>query len=191
MDVAAEITTLLHEIDRGAPGARDRLFERIYGELKRIARNQLRFAAGEDLLNTTALVHETYLKLSGGASWSTRDRLHFFALAAQAMRQVLVDHARRRLREKRGGGRAALDVDAMEIAVVERAAELVALDEALVRLDDHEPELARLVEQRYFAGLTVDEIATLREVSDRTVKRRWRLARAFLLREMEGAGVTS
>lgn len=188
---AAEITALLREVEGGDRSAIDRLFERVYGELRRIARLQLRTAAREDTLNTTALVHEAYLKLSHGARWSTRDRYHFYALTGQAMRQVLVDHARRRTRGKRGGGRVALSLEEIEVPIVERAAELVALDAALGRLDDVEPELARLVEQRFFAGLSVDEIAELSEVSDRTIKRRWRLARAYLLREMAVEGFTT
>jgi RNA polymerase sigma factor (TIGR02999 family) len=189
-DETVEITALLRAVDDGGEAARARLFERVYGELKRIARRQLRSAGHEDLLDTTALVHEAYLKLSRGARWSTRDRFHFFALTAQAMRQVLVDHARKRMSEKRGGGAVVARIDDLELSGREPAAELIALDEALRALEQQEPDLARLVEQRFFAGLEIEEIAALHGVSDRTVKRRWRLARAFLLHEMTGPGLT-
>ena len=186
-----EITALLEAVGTGDRRAVDRLFERVYAELRRIARGQLAGAPRAETLNTTALVHETYLKLSRGARWSTRDRAHFFALTAQAMRQVLVDHARKRMRTKRGGGQAALNLDEIELPVDERAEELVALDAALERLEAADPELARLVEQRFFAGLSVEEIAELREVTDRTVRRHWRMARAFLVDEMAAAGWTT
>lgn len=181
---AEEVTTLLHAIEGGDRCAVDRLFESVYGELRRIARRQLRAAPPLATIDTTALVHEAYLKLSGGAPWSIRDRYHFYALTAQAMRQVLVDHARRRTRQKRGGRQVALPLDAVEPAVAARGEELLALDQALARLAVVDADLARLVEWRFFAGLSVEEIAELRGVTDRTVKRHWRLARAFLLREL-------
>jgi RNA polymerase sigma factor (TIGR02999 family) len=187
----AEITALLRAVDAGDREAWDRLFEHVYGDLRRIARSQLRSAPRAETLDTTALVHEAYLKLSTGAQWSTRDRFHFFALTGQAMRQVLVDHARRRTRQKRGGGQFALSLEGIDLPVVERAEEMVALDVALVKLEQSDPDLARLVEQRYFAGLSIEEIAALREVSGRTVKRHWRLARAWLFREMGAQGWTA
>ncbi len=188
---APEITQLLRAIEGGDRAASDRLFERVYDELRRIARRQLRVAPSADTLSTTALVHEAYLKLSGSARWSTRDRFHFYALTAQAMRQVLIDHARKRTRQKRGGRAIALNLEEVELPVAERAEELVALDAALAKLEGADPELARLVEWRFFGGLSVEEIAELLAVSDRTVKRHWRLARAFLFRELEAQGVTS
>lgn len=186
---AEEITTLLAAAGAGDRGASDRLFEAVYAELRRIARRQRAAAAPSATLSTTALVHEAYLKLSGDARWTVEDRRHFFALAARAMRHVLVDHVRRRGRLKRGGGALALDIEAEEIAAPDRADELVALDEALDRLESVEPELARLVEWRFFAGLSVEEIAELVGVSDRTVKRRWRSARAFLYQDLAAQGL--
>jgi RNA polymerase sigma factor (TIGR02999 family) len=183
-----EITALLRAVGQGDRSALDRLFEQVYGELRRIARRQLRTALPAATLDTTALVHEAYLKLSGGGPWSTRDRSHFYALTAQAMRRVLIDHARRRTRQKRGGRMVALALDDLDLPVIERGEELIALDQALARLEAVDPELASLVEWRFFAGLSVEEIAELREVSDRTVKRHWRLARAFLFREMAAQG---
>lgn len=179
-----EITALLREIESGNRDALDRLFERVYAELREIARRQLRAASPLETLDTTALVHETYLKLSGGSGFSTRDRFHFYALTAQAMRHVLVDHARRRTRQKRGGRAVPLSLEAVDPGVAARGEELLALDQALAKLESLDRDLAQLVEWRFFAGLSVGQIAELRGVTDRTVKRHWRLARAFLLEEM-------
>lgn len=174
------VTTLLRAAGDGDASARDRLFAMVYDELRRMARAQLRRAPRERTLGTTALVHEAYVKLSGDAHWSTRDRCHFFALTSRAMRQILVDQARRRTREKRGGGGAPLDLEQVDIAAGERAGELVALDAALEELEKADPEGARVVEWRFFGGLSIEEIASALEVSDRTVKRQFRAARAFL-----------
>lgn len=187
----SEITTLLVAIERGETGAVDRLFEQVYGELRRLARRQLGHGPASPTLDTTALVHEAYLRLSGEARWSVESRRHFFNLAARAMRNVLVDHARRRGRVKRGGDALRVDLDAHEIAAPDRATELVALDDALVRLAASDAELARLVELRFFAGLSIEEIAELFGVSDRTIKRRWRAARALLYRDLATLGFGS
>ena len=181
---ADDITSLLAAVGEGDQAAFDRLFSRVYAELRRLASRQLQASPPQQTLATTALVHEAYLKLSADARWSTRDRSHFFALAARAMRQILIDHARRRTRQKRGGVGAPLSLDMAEIPVLDRAEELLALDEALERLAAVDPELARLVEWRFFAGLSVEEIASTLEVSDRTVKRQWRVARAFLYQQL-------
>ncbi len=182
------ITQLLRALEGGEKEAGDRLFEVVYQELRKIARRQLQAAPWGETLNTTALVHEAYLKLSRDSGWTVRDRFHFFALTARAMREVLIDHARTRMRQKRGGGVKALDLEDVQIPVAERAEELVALDEALERLETVDPDLSRLVEWRFFAGLTVEEIASTLEVSERTVKRHWRTARAFLFQEMTAQG---
>jgi RNA polymerase sigma factor (TIGR02999 family) len=182
------ITMLLRALEDGEKEAADRLFEVVYQELRKIARRQLQGAPWGETLNTTALVHEAYLKLSRDSGWTVRDRFHFFALTARAMREVLIDHARTRMRQKRGGGVKALDLDDVQIPVAEKAEELVALDEALERLETVDPELSRLVEWRFFAGLTVEEIASTLEVSERTVKRHWRTARAFLYQELAAQG---
>lgn len=184
------ITTLLRAVDDGDLSARDRLFAEVYDELRRMARAQLQRAPRERTLDTTALVHETYLKLSGDARWSTRDRFHFFALTSRAMRQILVDHARQRTRDKRGAGAAVLDLEQVDVAVEERAQELVALDAALDVLERADPEAARIVEWRFFGGLSVEEIAEAMGVSDRTVKRHFRAARAFLYQQLSSEGLS-
>jgi len=183
-----EVTQLLHAAAGGERTAVDRVFELVYGELRRIAGYQRRAVASSSTLNTTALVHEAYLKLSRNQSWSAGDRNHFFALAARAMRQILVDGARHKGAAKRGAGAGPpLELDELRLASPggERAAEdLLALDQALEKLSKLDGELARLVELRFFAGLSVEEIAEMTGVSPSTVKRSWRTARAFLHGEL-------
>ena len=179
-----EVTSLLQALAAGDRNASDRLFALVYGELRGLARRRLGARSPCATLETTSLVHETYLKLAGG-SWSAGDRAHFFALAGRAMRQIVIDHARRRRRDRRGGGARQLSLDETELAIEERAAELVALDAALDRLRAADGELAQLVEWRFFAGRSLDEIAEFTGGSTRTLKRRWRVARAFLYRELE------
>jgi RNA polymerase sigma factor (TIGR02999 family) len=183
-----EITSLLRAIAIGDRDAHDRLFALVYKELHGLARRRLRLRSPGAELRTTSLVHETYLKLAGGAGWTANDRAHFFALASRAMRQIVVDDARRRLRDRRGGGAQPVSLDALEITGKERAAELVALDAALDRLRELDGELAQLVESRFFAGRSLEEIAELSGVSTRTLKRRWRAARAFLYQELNAQG---
>jgi RNA polymerase sigma factor (TIGR02999 family) len=151
----------------------------VYGELRALA-HQVRGGRGGETLNTTALVHEAYLKLAGasGAAWA--DRAHFFSLVARAMRQVLVDSARRRLAAKRGGGEWLVSLDESLQGQAIRPAQLLALDEALSRLAEVDPRRAAVVEQRYFAGLTLDETAAVLGRSVATVERDWRTARAWL-----------
>jgi RNA polymerase sigma factor (TIGR02999 family) len=185
----ADITDILREVEGGNRAAVDKLFALVYEELRRIARRQLAAAGRQPTLNTTAVVHEAYLKLSQGAPWSLKDRFHFFATTARAMRMVIIDHARRRTRQKRGGGRTDLPLSEDRIALKEQSDQLVALDEALGRLEKDDPDLARIVEWRFFGGLSVEEIARTLEVSERTVKRHWRTARAFLYQELSGLGL--
>ena len=188
---APDITGLLRASEAGDRRAAEALFAALYGDLRRVAHRELRGSAIPNAtLSTTALVNEAYLKLSRNAGWSPRDRYHFFAVASRAMRQVIVDHARSRLRQKRGGQHVKLSLDEALVPVEERAEELVALDGALARLERQDPELARIVEWRFFAGLTVEEIARALDVSERTVKRHWRTARAVLYHDLESQGFT-
>ena len=186
-----EVTGLLRAAEAGDREAVDRVFSMLYDELRAIAHRQLRGAPAEQTLSTTALVHETYLKLSRGAGWTAKDRQHFFSIAARAMRLILVDAARGRTRHRRGSGRRPLDLENVEIPVEERAAEIVALDEALEKLGAADGELARLVEWRFFAGLSLEEIAEMSGKSERTLKRHWQAARAFLYDELSAGGAAT
>lgn len=184
---AGEVTLLLAAARAGDRAAYDRVYEVVYRELRRIAHGQLGGGRRDVTLSTTALVHETYLKLLPHAEARLADRQHFFALAARAMRQILVDAARRRKAGKRGAGEMRLDVAELDLPVAIRAAEFVALDEALARLEQLDEPLARFVELRFFGGLSVAELAELLAVSERTVGRDWRRAKAFLQLELERA----
>ena len=186
-----EITRLLQAAEAGDREAVDRLFSAVYGEMRKLAHRELVSAGLHGTINTTALVHETYLKLSRGNAWSVRDRFHFYATTGRAMRMVLIDDARHRLRDKRGGGRATLPLEDVDAVLPEKTEELLALDEALVQLETASPELARVVEWRFFAGLSVEDIAKTLEVSDRTVRRQWRAARAILYRSLSGPAAQS
>jgi RNA polymerase sigma factor (TIGR02999 family) len=180
MLVEGEVTRLLAELRTGDRTALDRLFPLIYDELHGRAHHQLARHRPGDTLSTTALVHEAYLKLTDSAGQSYNDRIHFFAVASRAMRQILVDHARRKLAEKRGGGLRPVSLDPADLASPDRAEELLALDEALGELAALDERLARTVELRFFGGLSVEETADVLGTSPRTVKRDWRKARAFL-----------
>ncbi len=178
-----EVSTLLHGIRSGDDSATDRLFTVVYDELRAMARQKLRHEREGHTLNPTALVHEAWLKLVGQSEdWSNRK--HFMAVAARAMRQVLIDHARARQAGKRGAGRTHVTFDEERIPADRDAARLIALDDALAELDSVSPRLARIVEYRFFAGLTEEEIAAVFDVSVRTVQREWRKARAWLSREL-------
>ncbi len=163
----------------GPPGPDSLTFEALYDELHALAHLQIRRARPGETLRTTALLHETYLKLARSAS--VKDRTHFFSLAARAMRQVLVDHARSHAALKRGGGQPFATLGDVASDVVADAAELVAIDAALERLKGANERLARVVELRFFGGLSVEETAEALDASTATVKRDWRAARAFLL----------
>jgi RNA polymerase sigma factor (TIGR02999 family) len=188
---AGEITGLLTALREGDRSALDRLFPLIYAELRERAHRQLARRRPGDTLSTTALVHEAYLKLTASAHQTYQDRVHFFAVASRAMRQILVDYARRTTAVKRGGGHA-ITLDPDKVAEPGRAEELLALDEALIQLERLDERLARTVELRFFGGLSVEEAADALAVSPRTVKRDWRKARAFLYQAIRaGDGPTS
>jgi RNA polymerase sigma factor (TIGR02999 family) len=177
--------------DLAAPGADPRslseAFAVLYDELRRIAHRQLGRVRPGQTLSTTALVHEAFLKLAR-VDVTPADRTHFFALAARAMRQILVDAAREQSAAKRGGGQRPVSLDDDAIRVEAIADDVLAIDGALGRLERLDPDLARVVEYRFFAGLTDAEIAALLNSSARTVRRSWRKARAFLYREISAPG---
>ena len=179
-----KITSLLIAHGEGQDGAFDRLMPMVYDDLHRIARRQLRRGRRGDTLNTTGLVHEVYLKMVDQSRVSWQDRSHFFAISARAMRQIIVDSARQRLAAKRGGGQAHTGLDESRVAIEAQADWLVALDQALERLAALDERLARVVECRFFAGLTEEEAAEALSVSVRTVQRDWKRARGWLKEEM-------
>jgi RNA polymerase sigma factor (TIGR02999 family) len=186
---AVDVTALLQQAAGGRTESLDRLIPIVYEELRRVAHAVLRGERPDHTLNTTALVHETYLKLVDLERVEWRDRAHFFAAAAGAMRRILIDHARTRNREKRGGGAVQVTLDEGVQAAIEVDEGLVALDDALTRLELVNPRHARLVENRFFAGLTMEETAEVLRVSLGTVKRDWSFCRAWLNREL--SNVTS
>ena len=155
----------------------------VYAELRRIARRQIRQQKPGHTLQTTALVHEAYLRLTGNSETPFHDRAHFFGLAATAMRHILVDHARAHQTDKRGGAYQRVTLDESAVST-ERAAELIALDDALTALAALHARQARVVEMRYFAGLTAEETAEVLQISPDTVLRDWRAAKAWLHREL-------
>jgi len=183
-----EVTRLLAAHRAGDRDAVNRLFSVIYTELHDAAHRQLGRGRPGDTLGTTALVNECYLKLVASAQRSFEDRRHFLAVAAKAMRQIVVDYARRSTALKRGGGVAAASLDPGQVAQPDRGEEIVALDEAVNRLAEIDERLARLVECRFFGGLSVEETAEVLEISPRTVKRDWRKARALLFDAMRDQG---
>lgn len=175
-----EVTATMTDVTSEVP---QDLFERVYQELRRIARGQRRAAGSPPTLDTTALVHEVYLKLHDAPDARRIGRAHFLSLAARAMRQILVDHARARGRLKRGGDVIVTGLDE-RVAGAADVVDLVALDEALTRLTTLDARAGQLVEWRIFAGLEIAEIAQLQGLAERTVFRDWRRARAFLVREL-------
>ncbi len=182
-----DITQLLLAWGRGEGSALDRLVPVVYGELRRIARNLMRRQDPGHTLQTTALVNEAYLNLIDSSRVNWQSRTHFFAIAAQLMRRVLVDAARRRNSQKRGGGHIRVTLgDGVDIAPPDDT-DLVVLDEALDRLAKMNPRHSRIVELKYFGGLTEDQVAETLDISSRTVRREWTLARAWLFRELNQA----
>jgi len=164
--------------------ASDPLFSQLYSQLRRLAHGQRARQGASESLNTTAIVHEAYLRLvdSDAATWN--DRSHFLALAARAMRYVLVDHARERVAEKRGGGAHPVSLDEGALPPADRSEDVLAIDEALTRLEAHDARLAQLVQLRFFAGLAYEEIAPVVGRSVPTIKRDWARARVWLYRFM-------
>jgi RNA polymerase sigma factor (TIGR02999 family) len=177
-----DITRILQELKGGADGALETLMPLVYDELRAMAHRRLSPGARDVTLDTTALVHEAYLRLFDRARLDWNDRRHFFSVAAIAMRQIVVDHARKRTAAKRGGALQRVDLDSTNLAVDAQAEEIVALNEALSRLSRLDERLAKVVELRFFAGLSVEEVAEVMETSERTVKRDWRKASALLYR---------
>jgi RNA polymerase sigma-70 factor, ECF subfamily len=183
-DHSHNITGLLQDWRNGQPGAASRLMEMVYGEMHRIAVRQMRRERGEHTLQATALVHETYLRLVGSEPIDWQNRAHFFAVAAQQLRRVLVDHARRGQREKRGGGQIKFSLDEKDGPVMYRDERLLEVDQALTRLESLDQRAAKVVELRYFGGLSEKEAAGALRVSVATLKRDWEFARTWLASQL-------
>ena len=186
----SEFSRVLAAIERGDPQAASQLLPLVYDELRRLAAQRLAHEQPGQTLQATALVHEAYLRLLGQADagalpWSSRG--HFFAAAAEAMRRILIERARRKQRLKHGGGRRRLDLDQLNLGTEEGSDDLLALDKALQRLTAEEPAVAQVVKLRYFAGLTIAGTAEALGISVRTANRHWAYARAWLFRQLRGA----
>jgi len=180
------ITVLLSAASSGDRGAAEKVWDLVYAELRHLARRRLSRATPGQTLQPTGLVHEAFLRLAGGKQAKWESRAHFFGAAARAMRNVLVDHARRKDSEKHGGDRSRvpLTVAAFTPEPDAPALDLLALDEALEKLERDDPRMAQVVMLRYFAGLTIEDTARALEISTSTVEREWSYARAWLYREM-------
>lgn len=185
MSLPEDVTRLLSKLEEGRGEAWEQLLPIVYEELRRLARHQRLRHKGRETLNTTALVHEAYLKLAHRSGLSAESRIHFFHIAAQAMRDVLVDYARRQRAAKRGGDAPILSFDEKLDLPPVKAAEVLSLDAALTRLEQFDAQQAKLVELRYFVGLTIEETAEMLGSSPSSVKRLWRAARAWLYQELE------
>jgi RNA polymerase sigma factor (TIGR02999 family) len=184
-----DVTRLLHDWSGGDEEAAERLMPLIYDELRRLADAYLRRERSDHTLQPTALVNEAYLRLVDQSRVDWQNRHHFYGIAAQMMRRVLVDHAREHAAEKRGGPRRKVSLDESDIPTDERAADLVALDEALRKLAEVFPRKGRVVEMRFFGGFSVEETAGVLGVSDKTVMREWESAKLWLYRELDSEGV--
>jgi RNA polymerase sigma factor (TIGR02999 family) len=178
-----QISRLLAAWNSGDKAALDELMPLVYGELHRIAKRCMAGQSPGHTLQTTALIHEAYLRLAGQKEKHWQNRAHFFGVAAQAMRHILVDYARARQAVKRGGQAQAISLD--DVATTDQSAEMIALDEALNSLAEVAPRQSRVVEMRYFGGLSVEEMAEVLNISPETVTRDWRMAKAWLLRELQ------
>jgi RNA polymerase sigma factor (TIGR02999 family) len=188
LPASADVTSLLVAWSEGDDTALAQLVPRVYAELHRLAHHQMRAERSGRTLQTTALVNEAYLRLVDTRRIRWESRAHFLGVAAQAMRRVLVDAARARGARKRGGAVPMVPLDEAPLAAPERSASLVALDDALTALASVDPRKSQVVELRYFGGLTVAETAAVLRVSPETVQRDWRVAKAWLLRELSGKG---
>jgi RNA polymerase sigma factor (TIGR02999 family) len=181
---AAQITQLLASMKDGDPSAAEKLMPLVYDEFRALAARHLRRERSNHTLQPTALVHEAYLRLIDQTRVDWKGRTHFFAVGAQAIRRILVDHARNRNRQKRGGGAGKVTLDEAVALAPQRQEEILALDEAMEKLAKLDPRQAQVVEMRFFGGLSVEEVATVLGVSKRTVEGDWTMARAWLMREL-------
>ncbi len=185
MTDAHDITLLLSQLSRGDPQAASKLIPVVYDELRHLAAGYMRRERPDHTLQPTALVHEAYVKLLAQRSVDWQGRAHFFGVAAQLMRRILIDHARGHLRQKRGGVQQKMSLDQALVFSEQQSAEILAVDESLKRLEKVDPRQARVVELRFFGGLNIEETAEVLKVSSKTVKRDWSVARAWLYADIK------
>jgi RNA polymerase sigma-70 factor, ECF subfamily len=183
---ASSVTVLLNRMRTGDREASDQVAVLVYEELHRIASREMRHEREGHTLQTTALVHEAYLRLAGAESLEIQNRGHFFAVASQQMRRILVDHARSNRAQRRGGGSLRVELDKLQLGVAERNIDVLLLDESLKELERLDPRAARVVELRYFGGYTDKEVVEVLGVSLATVRRDWEFARSWLFSHMRG-----
>jgi RNA polymerase sigma factor (TIGR02999 family) len=186
-----DVTRILSAIEQGDPHAAEQLLPQVYDELRKLAAQKLAQEKPGQTLQATALVHEAYLRLVGKENPGWNSRGHFFAAAAEAMRRILVENARRKDRLKRGGGRARIEVEHLDVAASQEPEELLALDDALTRLAVADPQAAELVKLRYFAALTLKQAAETLGIAPRTADFLWAYAKAYLLKDVRGDSLPS
>jgi RNA polymerase sigma factor (TIGR02999 family) len=189
-DLSKQVSELLANWNQGNAEAREALMPLVYNELRKLAASHLRRERSDHTLQPTALVHEVYLRLAEQKNVQWQDKSHFFGVAAQLMRRILVDHARSHMADKRGSGLPKASLNEAIAMSRERPAELLALDESLTQLASADPQQGRIVELRVFAGLTIEQTAEVLGISPATVKRDWNLAKAWLLREIHKAALS-
>ena len=180
----SDVTRILSAIERGDAKAADELLPLVYEELRRLAAQKMSQEPPGQTLQATALIHEAYIRLVGAEAQNWGSRGHFFAAAADAMRRILIDNARRKQRLRHGGDRQRIALDDVDLAIEEPATDIIALDEALAKLAEEDPVKADLVKLRYFAGLTIEQAAKILEISRATADRYWSYARAWLFHEI-------
>ncbi len=180
----SEVTRILNAIEQGDAKAADELLPLVYEELRRLASRKMSQEQPGQTLQATALVHEAYIRLVGAEDQQWKGRTHFFAAAAESMRRILIENARRKQRQKRGGGYQRIDIEDSDVATEGPSTDVIALDEALAKLAEEDPIKADLVKLRYFAGLTIEQAAKILEISQATAERYWSYARAFLFHEI-------
>jgi RNA polymerase sigma factor (TIGR02999 family) len=183
--VVQEVTRLLVEAESGNPQAARGLLPLVYDELRKLAVHRMATERADHTLQATALVHEAYLRLVGDADIQWANRAHFFAAAAEAMRRILIEHARARLGPRRGGSLGKLPIHVVDLAATDDPEQILALDEAISRLEKEDADAAQVVRLRFYAGLSIDETAKATQTSASTIKREWNFARAFLFRALE------
>jgi RNA polymerase sigma factor (TIGR02999 family) len=180
----SDATRLIEAVGKGDPHAAEELLPLVYDELRKLAHHRMTSERADHTLQATGLVHEAYLRLVDNNEVEWANRAHFFHAAAEAMRRILIEHARAKAGPNRGGGRQRVPLDVLEMAAEAEPAQILALDEAISRLEQKDADAARIVRLRFYAGLTIDEVAKAMGTSPRTIDREWSFARAFLIRAL-------